>query len=182
MKTQFENKGTLVALGVAGMVSWLLAFGVGTLIPSQPYRDQLTAGFNFVVFLKALLSFTPTNVAILATLAGFLGGCASLLFYWDYKDVAASTPDGGKPPVDEERLSFLVENPLSSALRGFAVFLTFLAGTVLAANAPFTNPTQDQYCRMAGGVAVLAFAVGYDPTAFRQLISALPRPKGKTGA
>ena len=83
--------------------------------------------------------------------------------------------ESGKPLPDEERLAFLTENPVNSGLRGFAIYLTFLAGTVLGANQPFATTTQDQYCRMAGAVAILAFAVGYDPTFFRQFISALPK-------
>lgn len=64
-------------------------------------------------------------------------------------------------------------------MRGFAAYLVFLSGTVLGANAAFDNPTQDQYFRMAGAVAVLAFALGYDPTIFRQFISAFPKTRTK---
>jgi hypothetical protein len=88
-----------------------------------------------------------------------------------------STTNTGKQAIDEDRLAFLTENPISSALRGFFAYLAFLAGTVLGANAAFAVTTQDQYCRMAGAVAILAFVVGYDPTIFKQLISAVPRKK-----
>ncbi len=61
------------------MALWLLVFGLGILVTSQPYRDQLAKAFDWGSLLKAIVTFTPTNVAILSVLAGFLGGCASLL-------------------------------------------------------------------------------------------------------
>jgi hypothetical protein len=170
------KKGIIVAAGVAGIVCWLLTFGVGVLVSSQAYRDQLAKAFDWGSLIKAIITYTPTNVAILSVLAGFLGGCASWLLYYDGAELM-SEAESGKPGIDPERLTFLTENPVNSALRGFAIYLTFLAGTVLGANQPFSSTTQDQYCRMAGAVGILAFAVGYDPTFFRQFISALPRKK-----
>ena len=171
------TKQTVVITGVAGIAAWLLVFGLGIMVASQPYRDQLAKSFDWGALLKALVTFTPTNVALLSVLAGLLGGCSSLLLYRDYTAPPAGSPQAEKPSVDEERLAFLTENPVNSALRGFAIYLTFLAGTVLGANQPFSQTTQDQYCRMAGAVAILAFAVGYDPTFFRQFISMLPKKK-----
>jgi hypothetical protein len=153
----------------------LLVLGLGIFVASQPYRDQLAKAFEWGNLLKAILTYTPTNVALLSVLAGFLGGCSSLLLYEDAKPASTAVDESGKPLPDEERLAFLTENPVNSGLRGFAIYLTFLAGTVLGANQPFATTTQDQYCRMAGAVAILAFAVGYDPTFFRQFISALPK-------
>jgi hypothetical protein len=156
------------------MFSWLGVFGVGMLVNSKPFREQLARNFNWEILVKAIITFTPTNVAVLAILAGFLGGCASLLMYSDY-DPSSIAKQNGNAPLDEERLAYLRENPISSALRGFVVYLTFLAGTVFGANSAFADTSQDQYCRLAGAVAVLAFGVGYDPTVFRQVISLVTR-------
>src|SRR5260370_26734116 len=114
----FMKKRTVIILGAIGMALWLLVFGLGILVTSQPYRDQVARAFDWASLLKAIVTFTPTNVAILSVLAGFLGGCASLLLY---SDSAESTGGGepGKPAVDAERLTFLTENPVNSALRGF---------------------------------------------------------------
>lgn len=186
----------VILLAMGSMVCWLLVFGLGLLVPSQPYRDQLSKDFDWLVLAKAVIVFTPTNVALLAMLSGFLGGCSSLLLYAEVEPAnspGSSSPSlsesasmSGHSPVDEERHAFLTENPVSSALRGFVVYLTFLAGTVLGSNQPFVITTQDQYCRMAGTVAVLAFVMGYDPTVFKQFISVLPerrraRPCGVAG-
>jgi len=159
-----------IVCGTAGMLGWLTVFGVGMLVNSKPYRDQLSGNFDWKILVKAIITFTPTNVAILAILAGFLGGCASLLMYGDYDPTTAANQNG-KAPIDEGRLAYLRENPIGSALRGFVVYLTFLAGTVFGANEAFATTTQDQYCRLAGAVALLAFGVGFDPTVFRQVIS-----------
>jgi hypothetical protein len=66
---------------------------------------------------------------------------------------------------------YMRENPVSSMLRGFVVYIAFLAGVYVGTNAPFADPTQEQYARAAGTTSLLAFIVGYDPTIFRQLIS-----------
>jgi hypothetical protein len=176
-KEKRMTKTAVLISATLAMVSWVLVFGAGILIASKPYREQLTKAFDWLSLVKAVLTFTPTNVAILSMLAGFIGGCASLLLYGDDDRSTNQSPENDKPPVDEDRMHFLTEHPLGSAIRGFAVFLAFLAGTVTATNDAFGATTPDQYCRMAGAVAVLAFAVGYDPTFFRQFISALPRKK-----
>ena len=155
-----KSRPGIITIGVMGMLCWVWVFGTGLLIASQPYRTQLSAGFDWWVLCKAILTFTPTNVALLSVLAGFLGGCSSLLLYSDYDSMNPDELKNSGPRIDEERLAFLRENPISSALRGFAVFLAFLAGSVVGTNAAFATPTQDQYCRMAGVVAILAFAVG----------------------
>jgi hypothetical protein len=160
--------------GILGMLGWIAVFGVGMLVNSKVYRDELATHFDLAILAKAIISFTPTNVAVLAVLAGFLGGCASLLMYSDYS-ASNGAKLNGKAQIDLERLAYLQENPISSALRGFVVYLTFLAGTVFGANGAFANTTQDQYCRLAGAVAVLAFGVGYDPTVFRQVLSLVTR-------
>jgi hypothetical protein len=164
---------------MAGLVGWMMIFGAGILVNSKPFRDKLAASFDWVVLLQTLATFTPTNVALLAVLSGFIGGCASLLLYGARTSAVMTSAESGKLSLDEDRMNFLTENPVGSAVRGFAVYLAFLAGTVLGANAPFDVTTQDQYIRMAGAVGIIAFAVGYDPTFFRQFISSLPGRKSK---
>jgi hypothetical protein len=169
-----KSRQFILLCGMLGMLGWLYLFGVGMLIDSKPFREALDRTIDWYVLFGAILTFTPTNVALLAMLAGFLGGCASLLMYSDYDPITLAKQNG-KAPIDLERLAYLQENPISSALRGFIVYLTFLAGTVFGANGAFANTTQDQYCRLTGAVAVLAFGVGYDPTVFRQVLSLVTR-------
>jgi len=169
-----KSRQFIILCGMLGMLGWVYVFGIGMLIDSKPFRDALAKTIDWYVLFGAILTFTPTNVALLAIFAGFLGGCASLLMYSDY-DPGALAKQNGKASIDLERLAYLQENPISSALRGFVVYLTFLAGTVFSASGAFATTTQDQYCRLAGAVAVLAFGVGYDPTVFRQVLSMVTR-------
>lgn len=142
-----------------------------------------------MVFIGALVSFTPTNVAILAVLAGFLGGCASLHMYSNSTaprvPAGIATADGshmGKAArlprrareFDEERLAYLTENPIISGLRGLIAYLAILAGIVIGSNDPFVDTTPAQYVRLAGTIAMLAFTVGYDPSVLKGFLSALP--------
>src|SRR5260370_18641172 len=101
----FMKKRTVIILGAIGMALWLLVFGLGILVASKPYRDQLAKAFDWASLLKAIVTFTPTNVAILSMLAGLLGGCSSFLLY---SDTAESTGGGepGKPAIDPARLAF----------------------------------------------------------------------------
>jgi len=84
----------VIACGIAGMLGWLCVFGVGMLVNSKPYRDQLASNFDWKILAKAIMTFTPTNVAVLAMLAGFLGGCASLLMYSDYDPSSVMKSNG----------------------------------------------------------------------------------------
>jgi hypothetical protein len=108
-----------------------------------------------------------------------IGGCASLLLYYGSVDQNGERNGADQHP---ERRSFLLENPLSSMLRGFVVFVAFVAGVYVGTDTPFADPTQEQYARMAGTLSLFAFLVGYDPTIFRELINFLPRPRRETTA
>jgi hypothetical protein len=56
-------------------------------------------------------------------------------------------------------------------LRGFVVYVAFLAGVYVGTDTPFAAPTPKQYARAAGIVSLMALIIGYDPTLFRHLIS-----------
>jgi hypothetical protein len=152
------------------MFVWFVMFGLGLFIASKPYRDQLLEAFEWRAFVVSLVTYTPTNIAALCVLAAFSGGCASLLVVTGAASHFSdkSSPEGS--PMSESEI-YMRENPVSSMLRGFVVYIAFLAGVYVGTNAPFADPTQEQYARAAGTTSLLAFIVGYDPTIFRQLIS-----------
>lgn len=159
----------IILNGLVAVLSWLVTFGVGLLVASQPYRDRLLQAFDWKVFLVSLLTYTPTNIAALCLLAAFCGGCASRLVLSSATSVH-SAKDSQKG-ADSHAEIYMAENPVSSMLRGFVVYVAFLAGVYVGTNAPFAEPTQEQYARAAGTVSLLAFVVGYDPTLFRQLLN-----------
>lgn len=186
-------------LGSAAAVAWLLIFAAGLLVDSRPYRngiqptiastlpargastqpadtDTKGRGLDLRAFAVTVCVYTPTSVAFLALLAAFIGGCASNLTFSPSEASRESSE-----PADEraqQRMLFLTENPLASMLRGFLVYLGFIAGVYITADAPFANPTASQFVRFAGTMSLVAFAVGYDPLKFQDLLTVLPRIGG----
>lgn len=192
--------------GIAGCLAvlvWLLVFGAGLLIDSKPYRDRISpqpavaiaasgvpevagsgqtpavplgpTSIDWRAFGVTMLVFTPLNAALLVLIAGFIGGCASNITYG-----AQSTPPEDQTPAQAElrmqRALFRTENPLASMLRSFLIYIGFIAGVYITGNAPFADPTTDQYVRFVGTLSLLAFVVGYDPTKFQDFMSFVPRP------
>jgi membrane-bound acyltransferase YfiQ involved in biofilm formation len=171
------NKRTTIIAGIIGLIGWFFTFGLGLFIASKPYRDQLLQSFQWKAFLVSLFTYTPTNIAALCLLAAFTGGCASQLII----SAMRSPQDSGnkeKPEQLSDTQIYMQESPVSSMLRGFVVYVAFLAGVYITSNAPFADPTQEQYARAAGTTSLLAFVVGYDPTIFRQLINLGAKLKG----
>ncbi len=163
------KKAPMVFSGVFAVLGWFVMFGVGLLVASKGYRDQLLQAFEWRAFVVSLLTYTPTNIAALCLLAALCGGCASRLVLASSQAVhPAREPSKGAGVASEV---YRAESPISSMLRGFVVYVAFLAGVYVGTNAPFAEPTQEQYARAAGTVSLLAFVVGYDPTLFRQLLN-----------
>jgi len=185
-----------VVLGSAAIVAYLMLLSAGMLMDSKPYRDLLvpsvsvtvaqaadapapvravhasgaaTWGTLIAAFAAATILYTPTNVAFLTLLAGFLGGCASQITY---------ARDGAEALTDAQ-VRFRTETPFASMVRSFVVYLAFIAGTYVMTNEPFANVTTDQYVRLAGTISFFAFVVGYDPTKFQDLVTRLPVPQKK---
>ncbi len=151
-------------------VAWILVFGLGLLIDSKPFRDSLALQFDLRQLLYGLATYTPTNIACLCLISAFLGGCASRL-------VAEKAPEMVQELSKSDSYLYMTENPFSSMLRGMAVYFLYLAGTFITNDAPFATTTASQFAKAAGSVSLLAFAVGYDPTIFRNIISLASRMK-----
>jgi hypothetical protein len=164
------TKRTTIVLGTSAVAAWFIVFGLGLLIASKPYRDQVANGLEWRAFFLSLLTYTPTNIAGLCLLAAFCGGCASRLIHAEAISANPTVnPASNAPPSDTE--IYRRENPFSSMFRGFVVYVAFLAGVYVTSNAPFLEPTSEQFARAAGATSLLAFVVGYDPTLFQTLIA-----------
>jgi len=172
------NKIAAMTWGILSTAGWLAVFVLGLLIASKPYREQLLKAFEWRVFFVSLLTYTPTNIAALCLLAGFCGGSASRLIGFEASAALGAGATDPQAPVSDSRI-YMGESPVRSMLRGFAVYIAFLAGIYITSNAPFADPTQEQYARTAGITSLLAFVVGYDPTFFRSFISLAEKFKGK---
>lgn len=145
-------------------------FSLGLLLNSQPYRDIILNHFDLINFLMSILTFTPTNVAMLSVIAAFSGGCASRLLIAGI--TKKTIPDIENSEIEKEDSHiYKSENPFSSMLRGLVVYFAFLTGVFIASPNPFGTTTPQQYAQTAGVVSLLSFIVGYDPTTFRSFIS-----------
>ena len=183
-------------VGGVALVAWLLFFSTGLLVETGKYRRFLAPeayasqsaaqsatqsatspglprhdGGVVSAFLLATLFYTPTNLLFLTLLAGLLGGCSSNL-------VAESLREHGTE-VGARRLMYMEEHPWSAMMRGFVVYLAFIAGLYFIIDDPFENPTAAQYMRLAGTLSIFAFIVGYDPSRISQFLRLPPLPQPK---
>lgn len=192
--------------GCAALAAYLALFSAGMFIDSKPYRDRLSGGASPLntalsgealilpavsaapparigvveAFVASVFLYTPTNVAVLTLLAGFLGGCASNMTFgrggWGKAQDAAADPDDRAVGIE----LIHTESPFASMFRSFLVYLAFITGIFITTSEPFQNPTAEQYVRFAGTISLFAFVVGYDPTKFQDFLDFLPRRGGKT--
>jgi hypothetical protein len=170
----------MIILGITGALGWIIMFSLGLLINSQVYRDSTLNHFDLVNFMMSLLTFTPTNIALLCLISSFSGGCASrLLIAGIAKKSDSANQNHENNPSDSA--VYMAENPFSSMLRGLVVYFAFLAGVFVASSNPFANSSPQQYAQTAGVVSLFSFIVGYDPTAFRSFISLTGKVKQKQG-
>ena len=164
-------------LGYLILATWIIIFASGLLINSQPYRDIVTShsyfkidtelsttqninGPNiFAAWLLVLFCYTPTNVLFLCMASGILGSISRIAILHVKRE--------GEPEIPSDKT-----NPLISGLfRGMFVYLLIVSGVLIINEAPFTNPTQIQYARLAGFMSLLSFILSYDPRRFHKLLS-----------
>jgi hypothetical protein len=162
---------------------------------TRPTTKPLEFGTVVRNIVPAAILYTPTNAAILCALAGLIGGCASnvVIAREQLKRIDAEDPghdDGGgrRDPAYasdllRRRLAYMSESPFISMLRGFVVYLAFMAGILVVVDDPFKDPTGATYLRYVGTVSLIAFTVGYDPTRFEELVKRIPTitPSGAPG-
>lgn len=176
------KKRAELVVGFICVVLWILLFGAGLMVPSENYRKSLEQSFTVSNFLKAGLLYTYTNVAMLTCLAGLMAGISSRLTFREYEVFDKAHEDSAQ--AASTSMAYRQENPLSSMLRSFVVFLTYVAGVAIGApggTEVLSNTTADQYARVAALLSLTGFAVGFDPTLFGSFLSKLPNPLRKTG-
>ncbi len=158
-----------VVLCVGSLVTWVLLYASGLLLESVEHRVVLaphmmekqlgTAGKDIfdqarknhvpgvLLFFRALICYSPTNMALLTLTSAFLGGCVS-------NAMVASMEEQELKRLPTRRFAFLSENPLAATMRGFVAYLCLIAGLYVAMDDPFKDTTAGQYARfaVAGGV------------------------------
>lgn len=174
-KSRHNNHLIIALMGTCGVIMWIILFSLGMLIDSAPYRNSLTTNFKLSNFIMTMLTFTPSNIAILCLVSAFAGGCASLLVIKKAQKVLGLDEQSNKTNSH----IYMSENPFSSMMRGILVFFAFLAGVFVTSSNALSAPTAQAYTQAAGVVSMLAFLVGYDPTMFRTLINVSEKLKGE---
>ncbi len=177
------GKITKTAIGLVLFAGWLLLFIFGMSLNSSDYRACifLNDSINAKYLLLYAASFTPINAAILASLAGIMGGVASNL-------AADNQLHHLRPTLldpeseDFKSYMYMTENPLVSMLRGFITYLIFIAGSYLTNfttavdpkdTAAFVGLTASSYFKFAVSVSLLAYLAGYDPSRMKSLINSV---------
>lgn len=160
---------------------WLLLFIFGMSVKSSTYQNLIIQNhsLDFKNLLLFAVTFTPTNTAALASLAGILGGFASNLAadnqYRQLRPTALNLKT-----AELTSYLYMTENPLVSMLRGFITYLIFIAGSYLTnftistdPNGNFMGLTASSYFKFAVSVSLLAYLAGYDPSRMKGLIDSV---------
>ncbi|GAB3324927.1 hypothetical protein GCM10027299_22530 [Larkinella ripae] len=170
-----------VLTGIAIFIGWLILFFIGMSVSSAAL---LPVNNGKIVYWDKLflysLTFTPTNTALLAALAGMLGGLASNLSAFNEKE-NTDVNELERDSFEYRSLIYMTEHPLVSMFRGFLAYLILIAGTYVANFAmPGDNDTAkilsvspSSYFKFAVTVSLLSYLVGYDPSQLQRLIGSL---------
>lgn len=117
---ELKKYGALV-LGFIAIVLWITVFTAGININSSYYRAAVSYNYaNWKDWLMTIVSFTLTNVILLAFLSGFLGGISSKVITTE--GFTLSKQELKKQKHD----NVLFENPIISAFRGVFLFIALL--------------------------------------------------------
>ena len=157
--------------GTLAAIAYVALFTAGVVVDSGPFRTQLNgSSFSVGALVAVMLTYTPSNVAILSMLAGLIGGCSSLITHGKPQSGEIKPPGRGGTHL-EQSLLYRTESPIASMFRSLVAYLAFMAGVLATTVAPFTATTPEQYVRFASAVSFFAFVVGYDPTRFQGLLN-----------
>lgn len=105
--------------GIVVSATWLTIFVAGLLVDSSYYRTAISFHFaGLKDWIVAIITFTFSNVILLAFMSGLLGGITSKMLYT--KCFRISRKDY------EDANTFQIENPFISAFRGMFVFIAIL--------------------------------------------------------
>lgn len=144
------------------LILWLLTFSMGAFVDTNPLRTNLTQQFQISDFLLIVVAWIPTNLGILAILAGLSGSlCRSLL----------RTLEVGLEQIRTEKEGSRI---LGGAIAGLLFYLSLMAGAFLLMSHPFETTTKEQYFRVAGVVSLLCFLAGFRPDLLRRVLEKLP--------
>jgi len=126
MKNRIWNLIVFNGAGLITAILWISLFVAGLMVNSEYYRTAVSHGYaGFSDWIMVILTFTLSNVILLAFLAGLLGGISSTLSATE--NFTLSREEIQKRISDNKLDAQKVENPLISAFRGIFVFVAILS-------------------------------------------------------
>lgn len=161
LPTTYEISG-----GFCLLVLWTFIFAVGIVFPSAPYRNALNGQgtpLSLALVLPYLglflMTYTPSNVAILCCISAWLG------------ELGRRTRIDGSAPVGLcQRGDYI-----AAIMRGFLAYLAILTGFVVIGSGVnvFVAPSPEGYVRLAAVVSLVGFLSGFNPALFRSFASTI---------
>jgi len=153
---------TEVAFGVGAVLAWMVLFAAGAVVGTAFYRGVIGGteqGSLAVAWFAVITCYTPTNVGLLAFLAGLAG---------EFSDRSKQSQLAVlKGEIVDPRFRDVVACYAAGAMRGFVVYLLIVSGLLLVTSDAIADPDQGQYVRLAGLISVLSFVAGYDSEVFK---------------
>ncbi|SIO25661.1 hypothetical protein SAMN05444166_3281 [Singulisphaera sp. GP187] len=165
-RARYEPTTYEIAGGAFSLVLWTFVFAVGIVFPSEPYRNALNgqgATLSNAMVLPYLclflLTYTPSNVAILCCISAWLG------------ELGLRTRIDGSTSVG----LFQRGDYIAAIMRGFLAYLAILTGFVVIGSGVnvFVAPTPEGYVRLAAIVSLVGFLSGFNPALFRSFASTI---------
>ncbi|HOY48127.1 MAG TPA: hypothetical protein PK281_01930 [Flavobacteriales bacterium] len=152
-KTKQRSKKYLyITLGISVSLLWISLFLIGLLVNSDYYRVAINYNFwDWEDVLGTFVSFTLSNVALLAFLSGLLGGITSILI--NTQGFRINREELLKNGIHHS----LIENPAISAIRGIIIFIGLLSiqyatsFTDLSAPKSEAQPAKNQLASISPG-------------------------------
>jgi hypothetical protein len=158
--------------------------------PFNPDRVELVLhrflGFSpgpLWLMMLALLTYSPTNLALLSCLAGLCGGAALYLgcaFPTDKYGRALALEAPFKVLVERGRSTdpfrqsvFFVRTLMRSLATGFVVYLVIVAGLLVITGSPFKLSGPDDYTRLGGSMSLFSFLLAFRPRLFFRIVDSL---------
>ncbi|MBS1747470.1 MAG: hypothetical protein JST21_14985 [Bacteroidetes bacterium] len=176
VKYKHANRRMIMAvIGSCATFVWITLFSIGMVIDSSVFRNTLTSDFSWYKLSMTLLTYTPSNIALLCLASAFIGGCSSMLVITKISN--ANSDNETDDAMNTKILNN--ETPVNAMFQGILVYFAFLAGVFITSSNAILKPTAESYTQAAGIVSMLAFLAGYDPTMFRSLMSLSDKLKGK---
>lgn len=122
IKEAKKNNFQAISSGILAIVIWLSLLTIGLQVNSSYYRAAISYGYwDWRDWLASIVSFTLSNVALLAFFAGFLGGICSKIIVTEGFMLT-------RDKLIAKKVAYvLYENPFISAFRGIFLFLAILS-------------------------------------------------------